>query len=126
MADTITLEFLAAQHRRILDETSLFRNEMSSFRTDMSLCRGLLQDDIRVLPAMAQHRGNAMKAVIDEIHRINQQLSFIHLQQLPAINEQLQQLPGVNEQLSVITQKLSDIDNIKERLSIIEGRMAGP
>ena len=121
MADTITLEFLGTQQRRILDEMSTFRNEMSLFR-------GVVQDDIRVLSAMAQRQDNAIKVTIDEIHRIYQRLSLINeqLQQLPVINEQLQQLPVINEQLSVINQRLSDIDNIKERLSTIEGRVTGP
>ena len=71
-----------------------------------------MQDDIRVLSAMAVRQDNTMKAVIEEIHRLNQRLSVMH--------EQL------NEQLSVINQRLSDIDNIKVRLSVIEGRVVGP
>jgi len=108
MADTNTLEFLGAQQRRILDEMSTFRNEMSLFRS-------VVQDDIRVLSAMAVRQDNAIKAVIDEIHRINRQQSLVN-----------EQLLAINEQLSVITQRLSAFDNIHERLSIIESRVAGP
>jgi hypothetical protein len=108
MTDTITLEFLGTQQLRIL-------NEMSTFRSEMSLFRGVMQDDIRVLLAMAQRQDNETKAIIEEIRRMNRQQSLVN-----------EQLLVINEQLSVINRRLSAMDNINERLSIIEGRVAKP
>ena len=55
MAETITLEFLAAQQRRTLDELGAIRVEMVGMRTEFVAIR----DDITVLTAIVVRQENA-------------------------------------------------------------------
>ena len=66
--ETITLEFLAAQQRQILDELALVRTELAGMRAEMALMR----DDNRVLTAMAMRQDNSTKSMLDLIHRHDQ------------------------------------------------------
>jgi hypothetical protein len=61
MSDTITLEFLAGQQHQLLDEMSLFGAKLS-----------IVQDDIRVLLAMAVRQDTTTKAVFDQVERRNE------------------------------------------------------
>ena len=66
MADElITLEFLARQQQRLLDEMSLMRGEMGSFR-----------DDMQVLTAMVMRLDGTVGLVLTEnrVRRIEEQL----------------------------------------------------
>jgi hypothetical protein len=59
MADeAVTLDFLAKQQRQILDELASMRAQFS-----------VMQDDIRVLSAMAMRQDNSTKSMLDLIHR---------------------------------------------------------
>jgi len=66
MAETITLEFLAAQQGRTLDE---FRVEMGGMRTEFVTIR----DDITVLTAIVVRQENALKAVVDQLRTMTTQ-----------------------------------------------------
>ena len=64
MADeAITLEFLAAQQRQIIDELAAMRAQFS-----------IMQDDVRVLTAMAIRQDNSTKSMLDLIHRHDQRI----------------------------------------------------
>jgi uncharacterized coiled-coil protein SlyX len=63
MAETITLEFLAAQQRRTLDELSAIRVEMAGMRTEFVAIR----DDITVLTAIVVRQENTIKAILDQL-----------------------------------------------------------
>ena len=52
MPDSITLDFLAAQQQRILDELAAMRSQFT-----------LMQDDIRVLTAMAIRQDTATRSI---------------------------------------------------------------
>ena len=69
MPDPITLEFLAAQQRQMLDELATFRVDMAAFRTQFAA----LPDDIRVLSAMAIRQDNSAKATLDLLHALTSQ-----------------------------------------------------
>ncbi len=56
MAETITLEFLAAQQRRILDEMVSMRGEMGSIR-----------DDIKVLTTIVLRHGETLIRILEQI-----------------------------------------------------------
>ncbi len=56
MAETITLEFLAAQQRRILDEMVSMRGELGSIR-----------DDIRVLTAIVLRHEETLIRILEQI-----------------------------------------------------------
>ena len=58
MPDSITLDFLAAQQPRILDELAAMRSQFT-----------LMQDDIRVLTAMAIRQDTATCNTLDLLHR---------------------------------------------------------
>jgi hypothetical protein len=58
MPDSITLDFLAAQQQRILDELAAMRSQFT-----------LMQDDIRVLTAMAIRQDTATRNTLDLLHR---------------------------------------------------------
>jgi phosphoglycerate-specific signal transduction histidine kinase len=88
MSDTVTLEFLAAQNRHIL-------NELSSLRTHI----GFMQDDIRVLSAMAMRQDNTTKALIAQIDRFHRDLH--------------QEMQGIRE----------DMRRTQERLGPVEARI---
>lgn len=57
-AEAVTLEFLATQQRQIIDELAAMRVQF-----------GVMQDDIRVLTAMAIRQDNSTKSLLDLIHR---------------------------------------------------------
>ena len=64
MADeAVTLEFLAQQQRQIIDELAAMRAQF-----------GLMQDDIRVLTAMAVRQDNSNKSILDLIQRHDQRI----------------------------------------------------
>jgi len=71
MSDPITLDFLARQQQRILDELSGMRSEMASMRTQFTL----MQDDIRVLTAMAMRQDTATRNTLDLLHRTMERVS---------------------------------------------------
>ena len=73
-ASRITLDFLAAQQRTILDEMAVMRTEMAAVRTDI----GLIKDDIGVLAAMAQRQDRATKAVLDLVNNLTRQQNRPH------------------------------------------------
>jgi RecA/RadA recombinase len=58
MPDPITLDFLAAQQQRILDELAAMRSQFV-----------LMQDDIRVLTARAIRQDTATRNTLDLLHR---------------------------------------------------------
>jgi hypothetical protein len=58
MPDPITLDFLAAQQQRILDELAAMRSQFT-----------LMQDDIRVLTAMAIRQDTSTRNTLDLLHR---------------------------------------------------------
>jgi hypothetical protein len=63
MAETITLEFLAAQQQRVLDELGSVRVEMAAQRTEFVTIR----DDITVLTAIVMRQENTLKAILDQL-----------------------------------------------------------
>jgi hypothetical protein len=69
MAETITLEFLAAQQRRTLDELGAIRVEMAAMRTEFVTIR----DDITVLTAIVVRQENTLKAVLDQLRTMTTQ-----------------------------------------------------
>ena len=58
MPDSITLDFLVAQQHPILDELAAMRSQFT-----------LMQDDIRVLTAMAIRQDTATRNTLDLLHR---------------------------------------------------------
>lgn len=58
MPDPITLDFLAAQKSRILDELAAMRGQFT-----------LMQGEIRVLTAMANRQDTATRNTLDLLHR---------------------------------------------------------
>jgi len=56
MAETVTLEFLATQQRRILDEMGSMRGEVASIR-----------DDIRVLTAIVLRHEETLIRILEQI-----------------------------------------------------------
>jgi hypothetical protein len=69
MAETITLEFLAAQQRRTLDELAAIRVEMAGMRTEFVTMR----DDITVLTAIVVRQENTTKAILDQLRTMTTQ-----------------------------------------------------
>ena len=67
--DRITLDLLAVQQQRLLEETGLMRTEMSAIRGDMRL----MKDDIGVLAAMAQRQDRATKTLLERIDLLAEQ-----------------------------------------------------
>ena len=61
--ETITLEFLATQQRQIIDVLTAMRAQF-----------GVMQDDIRVLTAMAIRQDNSSKSILDLIQRHDQRI----------------------------------------------------
>lgn len=64
MSEPITLDFLARQQQRILDE-------LASMRTQFTL----MQDDIRVLTAMAIRQNTATRNTLDLLHPTMERVS---------------------------------------------------
>jgi hypothetical protein len=58
MSEPITLDFLARQQQRILDELASMRTQFTP-----------MQDDIRVLTAMAMRQDTATRNTLDLLHR---------------------------------------------------------
>jgi uncharacterized coiled-coil protein SlyX len=69
MAETVTLECLAAQHRRTLDELVAVRTEMAGMRTEFVSMR----DDLMVLTATVTRQENTMKAVLEQLRTMTTQ-----------------------------------------------------
>jgi hypothetical protein len=67
--DRITLDFLAVQQQRLLEEMGLMRSEMSAIGGDMRL----MKDDIGVLAAMAQRQDRATKTLLERIDLLAEQ-----------------------------------------------------
>ena len=63
MAEAITLEFLAAQQRRTLDELAAIRVEMAGMGTEFVTVR----DDITVLTAIVVRQENTIKAILGQL-----------------------------------------------------------
>jgi hypothetical protein len=79
MADElITLEFLARQQQRLLDEMSLMRGEMGSFR-----------DDMQVLTAMVMRLDGTVGLVLTELRAMHSQHDRL-ANRVRRIEEQLQ------------------------------------
>ena len=86
MAETlVTLDFLAAQQQRILDEMVSMRSEMGALRGDMLL----MKDDITVLAAMAQRQDRATKTVLERLDLLTDQQNRFgdRLRRLEAMQE---------------------------------------
>jgi methyl-accepting chemotaxis protein len=100
MSDTVTLEFLAAQQRRLLDEMALFRTRFS-----------VVEDDIRVLSAMAIRQDNTTKAVLEHIARLYEQSQRTN-EEMRRMNERL------SEEMRQMDERLSgEMRQMNERLS---------
>jgi hypothetical protein len=69
MPETVTLEFLAAQQQRVLDELGAVRVEMAAQRTEFVTIR----DDITVLTAIVMRQENTLKAILDQLRTITTQ-----------------------------------------------------
>jgi hypothetical protein len=63
MAETITLEFLAAQQPRTLDELGAIRVEMAAMPTEFVT----IGDGITVLTAIIARQENTLRAVLDQL-----------------------------------------------------------
>jgi hypothetical protein len=83
--DRITLDFLAVQQQRLLEEMGLMRTEMSAIRGDMRL----MKDDIGVLAAMAQRQDGATKTLLDRIDLLAEQQN--------RVGDRLRRLEGMQE-----------------------------
>jgi hypothetical protein len=66
LADPITLEFLAAQQRRLLDEIVSIRTELTLVRTQQVQTA----EDIRVLSAMAMRQDATLRNHTELLHMI--------------------------------------------------------
>ena len=80
MAETITLEFLAAQQRRILDEMVSMRGEMGSIR-----------DDIKVLTAIVLRHEETLIRILEQVTAMVAQNARI-VDRLRAIDERVSRL----------------------------------
>jgi hypothetical protein len=69
MPETVTLELLATQNRRILDELAAMRVEMAATRTEFVG----LRDESTVQTAMAVRHENTLKAVLDQLRVMTSQ-----------------------------------------------------
>ena len=83
--DRITLDFLAVQQQRLLEEMGLMRSEMSAIRGDMRL----MKDDIGVLAAMAQRQDRATKTLLERIDLLAEQQN--------RVGDRLRRLEGMQE-----------------------------
>ena len=66
MPKTITLEFLAAQQQRVLNDFGSVRVEMAAQRTEFVTIR----DEITVLTAIVMRQENTLKAILDQLRTI--------------------------------------------------------
>jgi hypothetical protein len=69
MPETVTLELLAAQQQRVLDELGAVRVEMAAQRTEFVTIR----DDITVLTAIVMRQENTLKAILDQLRTMTTQ-----------------------------------------------------
>ena len=83
--DRITLDFLAVQQQRLLEEMGLMRSEMSAIGGDMQL----MKDDIGVLAAMAQRQDRATKTLLERIDLLAEQQN--------RVGDRLYRLEGMQE-----------------------------
>ena len=83
--DRITLDFLAVQQQRLLEEMGLMRSEMSAIGGDMQL----MKDDIGVLAAMAQRQDRATKTLLERIDLLAEQQN--------RVGDRLHRLEGMQE-----------------------------
>ena len=95
MSDDVTLEFIAAQQRHILNEMSLLRTHF-----------GVMQDDIRVLSAMALRQDNTAKALVDQIDRIYHELCEENQRTREDMKRIHQQLQGVDGRLASMESRI--------------------
>ena len=65
----ITLDFLARQQQKLLEEMVAMRNDVASVRGDIAL----IKDDITVLAAMAQRQDRATKTLLERIETLTAQ-----------------------------------------------------
>ena len=86
MPETITLDFLAAQQQRVLDELGAVRVEMAAQRTEFVTIR----DDITVLTAIVMRQENTLKAILDQLrtmttqqHRFGERLRQLEEERTP-------------------------------------------
>jgi hypothetical protein len=86
MPEAVTLEFLAAQQQRVLDELGAVRVEMAVQRTEFVTIR----DDITVLTAVVMRQENTLKAILDQLrtmttqqHRFGEPLRQIEEERTP-------------------------------------------
>lgn len=68
-ADPVTLDFLAAQQRMLLDELAANRTEMTAMRADVAL----IKDDISVLSSMAMRQDRATKRLLEMVETLTLQ-----------------------------------------------------
>lgn len=80
MAETITLEFLAAQQRRILDEMAAMRSDFSSIR-----------DDIKVMTAIVLRHEETLIRILEQITAMVAQNARI-VDRLRALEERVSRL----------------------------------
>jgi hypothetical protein len=86
MPETVTLEVLAAQPQRVLDELGAVRVEMAAQRTEFVTIR----DDITVLTAIVMRQENTLKAILDQLrtmttqqHRFGERLRQLEEERTP-------------------------------------------
>jgi hypothetical protein len=83
MAETITLEFLAAQQRRILDEMSSMRADMASFRDDLKVLTTIvlrheetlirILEQVTVMVAQNLRIVDRLRSVDERVRRLEEQ-----------------------------------------------------
>jgi len=86
MPENITLEFLAAQQQRVLDELAGVRVEMAAQRTEFVP----IHDDITVLTAIVMRQENTLKAVLEQLrimttqqHRFGERMRTLEQERTP-------------------------------------------
>jgi hypothetical protein len=99
MSDAVTLEFVAAQQRQLLDEMSLFRAKFA-----------VVHDEIRVLSAMAMRQDTTSKAVLDQLERGSEETRRLNQEMRRFFSEEIQRVTG-------------GIQRVNERLASIEARI---
>lgn len=82
-ADPVTLAFLAAQQRTLLDELAPNRTEMAALRADIAL----IKDDISVLSSMAMRQDSATKRLLEMVQTLTLQQGRFN-DRLGALEEQ--------------------------------------
>lgn len=112
MSDAVTLEFLAAQQRQLLDEMSLFRAKFA-----------IVQDDVRVLSAMAVRQDTTSKAVFDQLERGNEAIRRVS-EEMHRLNDEIQRVNGEIQRVNGEMQRVNgEMQRVNERLTSIEARI---